>query len=237
MIVESIVRGKQVPPFKELLLPKQPLPLQIYPSWSAGEREWETHVSRRQGLSWEESNRDWGEEGREGKKQRARKRRSYLHQSGKAKQNTGTWKREAEWERATEWVHGWIRTDQYHSLIRWERKSTSERRRERERNQAKQPPTVKRSELEEDRLQRGMTSDGARQTWERRRLPLDHFRAQRRAGQRAPGGPEGGVWVYAWLRVCRCNVCGCGRKSQAMSIILKPRSRSTSSLKNTEGVW
>lgn len=48
--------------------------------------------------------------------------------------------------------------------------------------------------------------------------------------------------VSVWLYVCMFTdvVCVCvdvEGTAKAMSIILKPRSRSTSSLKNAEGIW
>lgn len=129
------------------------------------------------------------------------------------------------------------------------------REREKEGGKESYLSTVKRLQLEVEQRRCGIILDGGFDLTEFKESPadlttptlregsspLDHFRPvrtvvrpQRRADQRAPGGPEG---VCACVCACRCNVCVCGRKSQTMSIILKPRSRSTSSLKNTEGIW
>lgn len=188
-----------------------------------------------QWLSWEESNRDEGEEGR-----KTREEEEVVFLPFRREKHGGLKVRKSD-----RWVREWIRKDQYDSLIGQERKKKCK---------------VTRKEREEStktvtNCQTSWAQGKAGAVWklpqtefyqaEGRRLPPGHFRPQVGAGQWDPSGSEGcvcmcvrvSVSVASCVPVCRCDVCGCGRKSQAMSIILKPRSRSTSSLKNSEGIW
>lgn len=96
-----------------------------------------------QWLSWEESNRDEGEEGR-----KTREEEEVVFLPFRREKHGGLKVRKSD-----RWVREWIRKDQYDSLIGQERKKKWQEKSER--NQPKQSPTVKQAELKEKRVQCG----------------------------------------------------------------------------------